>query len=175
MLFDYDHLLKNICNLWLTEKNRITNLWLWWSKTSCKIGTSVILFWIWKTSQTFRFKWNLHCSKANRKTHGFLFASVYFLRKTYNALLTQQGISVDKNDTALFINKALTLWKILNVKSLQIDKLHNNPLEAEIRSPNDTRLDFIIEFGKMALNMVGSQGNRKKKIIPKHCYCHTSD
>ena len=34
----------------------------------------------------------------------------------------------------------------------------------EIRSPNDTRLDFIIEFGKMALNMAGSH-NREKIII----------
>ncbi len=76
--------------------------------------------------------------------------------KTYNAHLTQSGISVRKNDTARFINKVLTQWKILNVKSLQIDKLHNDPLQAEIRSPNDTQLDFIIEFGKMALNMFGS-------------------
>ena len=61
-----------------------------------------------------------------------------FSVKTYNALLTQSGISIDKNDTALFINKILTGWKILNIKSLQIDKLCNDPLQAEIRSPNDT-------------------------------------
>ena len=29
---------------------------------------------------------------------------------------------------------------------------------------NDTRLDFIVEFGKMALNMADSQGNRKKQL-----------
>ena len=87
-----------------------------------------------------------------------------FSEKTYNALLTQSGISVDKNDTALFINKVLTWWKISNVKSLQIDKLRNDPLQAVIRSPNDTQLDFINEFGKMALNMIGSQGNHKKQL-----------
>ena len=98
-----------------------------------------------------------------------------FSEKTYNALLTQSGISIDKNDTALFINKVFTWWKILNVKSLQIDKLHNDPLQAEIRSPNDTQLDFIIEFGKMALNMTGSQGNHKKQLsqntAAKHHTC----
>ena len=52
----------------------------------------------------------------------------------------------------------------LNVKSFQIDKLHKDPLQVEIRSPNDTQLDFIIEFGKMTLNMAGSQGNRKKQL-----------
>ena len=90
-----------------------------------------------------------------------------FSEKTYKVLLTQSGISVDKNDTALFINKVLTWLEILNVKCLQIDKLRNDPLQAEIRSPNDTWLDFIIEFGKMALNMAGSQGNHKKNNYPK--------
>ena len=47
--------------------------------------------------------------------------------------------------------------------SLQIDKLRHDPLQAEIRSPNDTLLDFINEFGKMSLNLAGSQGNRKKQ------------
>ena len=87
-----------------------------------------------------------------------------FSEKSYHALLTQSGISVDKNYTALFINKVLTWWKILNVKSLQIDKLRNDSLQDEIRSPNDTRLDFIIEFGKMALNMAGSQGNCNNQL-----------
>ena len=62
------------------------------------------------------------------------------------------------------MNKVLTWGKILNLKSFQIDKLHNNPLQAEIRSPNDTQFDFIIECGKMALNMADSQGNHKKQL-----------
>ena len=61
-----------------------------------------------------------------------------------NIEYTQSGISVDKNDTAIFINKVFTWWKILIVKSLQIDELRNDPLQAETRSPNDTRIDFII-------------------------------
>ena len=61
-----------------------------------------------------------------------------FSEKIYNALLTQSGISVDKNDTALFINKVLTWEKILNVKSLQIDQLRNDHLQAEISSSKDT-------------------------------------
>ena len=51
--------------------------------------------------------------------------------------------------------------KILNVKSLQIHKLCNDPLQAEIRSPNDTWVVFIIGFDKMALNMAGSQGKKQ--------------
>ena len=62
----------------------------------------------------------------------------------------------------------------LNVKSLQIDKLRNDPLQAEIRFPKDTRLDFIIQFGKMALNMAGSQGNRKKQLSQNTATVHIS-
>ena len=72
----------------------------------------------------------------------------------------------------------MTWWKILNVKSLQIDKLRNDPRQAEIRSPNDTQLDFIIELGKMAaLNMAGSQSNCIKQLsqnssTPIHHTCN---
>ena len=84
-----------------------------------------------------------------------------YIAEASKTKLCVSGISVDRNDTALFINKVLTLWKILNDKSFQIDKLRNDPRQAEIRSPSDTRFDFIIEFSKRALDMAGSQDNRK--------------
>ena len=49
-----------------------------------------------------------------------------------------------QNDTALLINKVLTWWKNFKCYYLQIDKLRNDSLQAEIRPPNDTRFDFII-------------------------------
>ena len=39
----------------------------------------------------------------------------------------------------------MTRRKILNVKTLRIDEQHNNPVQAEIRSPN--------EFSQMSLNI----------------------
>ena len=44
-----------------------------------------------------------------------------FSEKIHHTLLTLSGISEDKNNAAIFINKVLTRWKILNVKTLQID------------------------------------------------------
>ena len=87
-----------------------------------------------------------------------------FLDKIYNVLLTQSGKSVDKNDNAIFINQVLTWLKIRNVKTLQFDDLHSVPEQAEIRSTNNSQLDFIIDFGQIALNMAGSQGNRIKQL-----------
>ena len=99
------------------------------------------------------------------------------VQKKMNAILTQSRISVNKNDTALFINKVLLWWEILNVKTFQIDNLHNNPLQAEIRSPNDSRLNFIIEFGEIVLNMASNQGHRIKQLFKHtdatiHCTCN---
>ena len=51
-----------------------------------------------------------------------------FRKKTYNALLTQSGISSHNDYTAIFMNKILTRGKSLNVKTLQIDLQHNDPL-----------------------------------------------
>ena len=35
------------------------------------------------------------------------------------------------------------MLKILNFETFQIDNLYNDPLKADIRSANDSRLDFI--------------------------------
>ena len=168
LLFDYVHLLKNIRNLWLTE--RIGEL------IFDDDGVRRVAKWA-HLKQLYGFESERLVKLSDLKEISIAPKPIerqqvsiclrVFSEKTYNALLTQFGISVDKNDTSLFINKVLTWWKILNFKSLQIDKLSNDHLRAEIKSTNDTRLDFIIEFGKVALNKADSQGNRKKNIYPK--------
>ena len=102
--------------------------------------------------------------QSSLKENKFLLDSECFQKKKINAFLFQSGISADKNDVTIFINKVLTWWKILNFKIFQIDKLHNDPLQAEIRYLNDSWLDFIFDFGQMALNMAGSQGDHIKQL-----------
>ena len=53
---------------------------------------------------------------------------------------------------------------MLNVKTLQIDKLHNELLQAEIRSPNDSRLYSLIDLNQIALSIAGSQDSRIKQL-----------
>ena len=139
LLFDYVHLLKNICNLWLTEK---TGELIFDDDGVRRVAKWAHL----KQLYSFEFERLVKLSNLNEisivpkpiERQQVSICLRVFSVKTYNALLTQSGISIDKNDTALFINKILTWWKILNIKSLQIDKLCNDPLQAEIRSPNDT-------------------------------------
>ncbi|KAK7093256.1 hypothetical protein V1264_007045 [Littorina saxatilis] len=67
-------------------------------------------------------------------------------------------------DTALFINKGITWWKILNVRSAFKDARLRDELQAVIRDPADGRLDTILEFGDMALQMADRQGKRQKQL-----------
>ena len=55
-------------------------------------------------------------------------------------------------------------WTILNVKINALDIRNRQPLQAVISDREDTRLDFILEFGRMCLKMSGTQGKRVKQL-----------
>ena len=61
----------------------------------------------------------------------------------------------------------MTWVEILNVKTHQIDKVHNDPLWVEIRSLKNSQLDFITEFGQIAFNMASNQ-DKCIKQLSKH-------
>ena len=87
-----------------------------------------------------------------------------FNDKTQHALLNHSGVGDGKEETALFLSKVITWWKICNVKGKGANVRHNDPLQAVISDPNDSRLDIILEFGNMAKNMIGKQGQRVKQL-----------
>ena len=49
--------------------------------------------------------------------------------------------------TIHFIEKVLSVWKIVNVRSKFKDICKNNPLVKEITSVDDERLTFLLEMG----------------------------
>ena len=104
MLFDYVHLLKNICNLWLTEKiltsdngvkrvAKCVHLKQLYHFESERLDKLSDLNEISITPKPIKIQWVSTCLE------------VFSENKTYNALFTQSGISTDKNDTVIFINK----------------------------------------------------------------------
>ena len=80
-------------------------------------------------------------------------------------------IHSDVNDTAIFINKVIIWWKILNVKAIGADTRHNDPLQAVINNPDDNRLNLILQFGDMALKMAGPKGKRVKQLSKDTATC----
>ena len=89
-----------------------------------------------------------------------------FCDETLNALLNHPGMSnvEDVQNTAIFLKKVITWWKVINVKASGAGTRHNEPLQAVIRDPEDARLYTLLEFGDMALNMASEQGKRVKQL-----------
>ena len=109
MHFDYVYLLKNICNQRLTEQQENIFFYDNGAKQVAKWAHLKQLYYfeterivkltdlneISITPKPIERQWICTCHKV-------------FSENSYNVLLTQFGISVDKNDTAIFINKVLT-------------------------------------------------------------------
>ena len=53
---------------------------------------------------------------------------------------------------------------MLNVSCIGVDVRFNNKLQAVVQDPLDKRLNTILEFGEMALQMKCGQGKRNKQF-----------
>ena len=108
----------------------------------------------------------------------YLHVCRFFSDRTHNALLHHPALcNEDVTDTAIFIEKVLTWWKIINVRAFGADIRHRDPLQKVIDSSTDVRLDTILEFGNMALKMGGPPGKRMKQLSKDtanaiHHTCH---
>ena len=86
-----------------------------------------------------------------------------FFEKTYSALLAHPSLNIDEvKDTAAFLKLVIKWWKILNIKAYGADVKHNDPIQAVVKNLDDERLNFLIEFGDIALKMAGPPGKRVK-------------
>ena len=53
---------------------------------------------------------------------------------------------------------------MLNVRKENLDLRSRQTIQAVICNPNDSRLNYIVEFVRMCLNMAGRQGKRLKQL-----------
>lgn len=166
LLYDYVHLIKNIRNLWITEKC---------SELEFRDENDVLIA-----------KWqhlrNLHKYEAGSllKMSKLDEVSVYpkpierqrvstclnvFCEKTATALeLYGEQFDEDVKGTVIFLRKVIKCWTIINVKNKGIDVRNRQPLQAVMSDPNDERLSYIQQFGEMCLKMAGRQGNRIRQL-----------
>ena len=66
--------------------------------------------------------------------------------------------------TAAFIKIVVNWCKILNVKNIDDDVRFNNKLQAVVQDPLDERLNTILRFSEMALQMKCGQANCYKQF-----------
>ena len=167
LLYDYVHILKNIRNNWLTEQEG--------ELTFDDDGVMRTAKW-----RHLRELHKLECQSLVKMSdlnevavspkpverQKVTTCLRVFSEKTHRALLHHPGMEKfdDVGDTAIFINKVLTWWKILNVKSRHMDTRHSDNLQAAVSDPSDERLETLLKFGDMALQMGGKQGKRQKQL-----------
>ena len=166
LLFDFVHLLKNIQNLWLTEK---TGEIKFFDSGIARIAKWAVL----KKLFDLECKNVVKLSDLNEvsiapkpiERQRVSTCLCVFSEKTHSALITHPSLAAEEvQDTAIFLKKVITWWKIVNVKALGANVRHNDPLQAAISDPHDKRLDYLLEFGDMALEMAGTQGKQIKQF-----------
>ena len=162
LLFDFVHFIKNIRNNWLTEKTKelifhegdepktaswthLENLLHHESQSLVKMS---------KLSKVALYPTPIERQKVS-------YCLMVFCEKTLNALRCHPELSNAK-DTALFIEKVLQFWKIVNVKSPYENVRMRDDSRAVIEKEDDPNLLFLLKFGDMALKMSSSEKPRKK-------------
>ena len=79
--------------------------------------------------------------------------------------------SILKRSRTSAIYKALQWWNIVNVKTCGADSRSKDQYCVPIDDPEDQRLLILLEFGDMAMKMVGKQGSRVKKGFKRYRFC----
>ena len=89
-----------------------------------------------------------------------------FCEETYTAIINHPGMrNIDGHEhMAAFIKIVVNWRKILNVMSIGVDVRFNNKLQAVVQDPLEERLNTILQFGEMSLQMKGGQVKRYKQF-----------
>ena len=176
LLFDFVHLVKNIRNNWLTEQSGELNFKDKDQSFTAKGEDLLSLYNLEKEGKTSEESGVHGLSKLNElavkpkpiERQRVNTCLRVFCEETHAALCSHPGMKTrDVYGTALFVKKVVDMWKILNVKTTGKDIRHNNPLEAVIKSPDDPRLNYLLEMGEMFKGMKKPEGGKRNKCLTK--------
>ena len=167
LLYDFVHLLKNIRNLWLTEKTgELTYVFEGVVRTAKwqvirdlhELESSSFVKMSCLTEVAVNPK-PIECQRVETSLK-------VFCNKTAQALLHRPKMKQTQKvaDTYLFIEIVLKWWKIFNVKQKGLEIRNRKSLQAVVSSVDDERLTFIENLGSMCLHMAGRQGRRVKQL-----------
>ena len=181
LLFDFVHLVKNIRNNWLTEQSGELNFKDKDQSFTAKGEDLLSLYNLEKEGKTPEESGVHGLSKLNEpavkpkptERQRVNTCLRVFCEETQAALCSHPGMKTrDVHGTALFVKKDVDMWKILKVKTTGIGIRHNNPLEAVIKSPDDPRLNYLLEMGEMSKEKYGEVGYQADEASTEvECRC----
>ena len=185
LLFDYVHLMKNIRNSWLTQS--VGELQFERNKklSTAKWSHLVDLFKLEQAATVNDRGVRGIYSKLNEisvnpkpvERQKVATCLRVFSEETIAALRTHSEMKSDEVEgTAVFLEKVVKMWKILNVRSKGKDVRRNDPLVAPIESPDDPRLKYLLDIADMFLSMGKKEKGKRKKELTRDtakCLHHT--
>lgn len=175
LLYDYVHLLKCIRNNWLTEQNSEIKFKHKGKQFTAKWENLIQLFEL-ERKAAAGHSGVYGLSKLNEvsvrpkpiERQSVPICQRVFCEETLTALRVHPGLNQkDCEGTILFIEKVLSVWKIVNVRSKYKDIRKNDPLVGEIESTDDDRLTFLLEMGDFFKSIGKSSTGKRKNSLTK--------
>ena len=175
LLFDYVHLLKSIRNNWLTEAHQELEFEDDGKKFTAKWDHLIKLYELERkagANDSGVYGLSKLTEVAVRpkpiERQSVPTCLRVFCEETLTALKVHPGMDEKECEgTIRFIDKVLSMWKILNVKSKFKDLRKIDPLVKEISSPSDVRLDYLLDMSKMFEKMGKSSKGKRKQSLTK--------
>ena len=167
LLYDFVQLLKNIRNLWLTEKSAEL---VFEDKGVMRLLSGLLYkickLYYYEMESNVKMSYLTEEAVAPKPIERQKVSTCLkvFSERTYHAIVNHSRLNSSKVDTAIFLQIVINWWKILNVKSRNRSVAKNDALCAEIRDPSDSSLGTILTFGDMMFNKAGAQGKRIKQL-----------
>jgi len=166
LLFDFVHLIKSVRNNWITEK---TKKLIFYEDNEPKVASWSHLENLLRYEKQNIVKMSnltdvaVYPSPVERQKVSFCLK--VFCDRTLSALRCHPEMS-NSNDTALFIDKVLRFWKIMNVKCPFENIRMKDECREAIRTKDAPSLLYLLEFGDMALKMT-AVGTPRNKCLTK--------
>ena len=158
LLFDYIHLIKSLCNNWITEKMQELKFS---DNVSIKLAK-------WNDLKKFRDleRESLDVAVAPKpiERQNVSICLKVFCDETVAALKSNKQLE-NVNDTVTFLSKFVSFFKIVNVKGRGEDSRLRDLDRGVISSVDDERLSYLLELADMVEEMkTEKQGKREKQL-----------
>ncbi|XP_065660880.1 uncharacterized protein LOC136084588 [Hydra vulgaris] len=164
LLYDFVHLLKNIRNIWITEKSQELEFFVNKEKKVAKWSHIVALHKL-ESNQMIKMSKLTDVAVFPKPIERQKVSTCLkvFCEETVCALKCHLELK-DVDDTISFLSIITEFWRIDNVHSLYADVHMRVPNRSAIFSSDDFNLQKLLEFGNMAKQMCSSQIVRFKSF-----------
>ena len=163
LLFDFVHLLKSIRNNWITEETQELRFLDENNEIMVAKWSDIKMLYDIEKEQLVKLSKLTDVAVTPKPIERQKVSTCLkvFCDETLSALETHPRITTENvRGTTLFLSKIIKFWKICNVKGLYADVCFKDPAKGVILSPDDEKLNYLLDIAEMADQMKTSRTNK---------------